>query len=321
MTRSQPLRVNTVSWTAISISVPACRRPPISEYSPSLFSRTTTRSRSSGVTSRSGELHARPQPHRALVHVLLEAAADGDQQAPERDVVGHVVAAHGAQEDCVGRRQPVQRVRGHHRARLHVVVAAPRVLGQRQLEAVRAARGRQHLQRRRRDLGADAVAGDDRYLVSLVVPTPLSYPAGALLNLAVALARPRDLVLGLLARAPPLDLPVAALQLAVGLEEVLDLPGQVARQVVQLVQRAPRGVGHRHPEDLGFGPFTGLQSQHRYRAHRHHATGEGGLADRHHRVQFVAIWGPRSPSRSRTRWGSSPPRTGGGRARSPPSPG
>ena len=55
MTRSVPRRVNTDSWTASSSSVPWCRRPPISEYSPSLFSRTITMSTSSGAMSRRGE--------------------------------------------------------------------------------------------------------------------------------------------------------------------------------------------------------------------------------------------------------------------------
>ena len=55
MTWSVPLRVKSDSWTAISSSVPWCSRPPISEYSPSLFSRTMTMSTCSGVTSRSGE--------------------------------------------------------------------------------------------------------------------------------------------------------------------------------------------------------------------------------------------------------------------------
>jgi hypothetical protein len=40
ITRSQPKRVSTVSWMTISWSVPGNMRPPISEYSPSLFSRT-----------------------------------------------------------------------------------------------------------------------------------------------------------------------------------------------------------------------------------------------------------------------------------------
>ena len=52
MTRSTPTRVNTDSCTANSPGVPRPKRPPISEYSPSLFSRTTSMSMAS--TPRSG---------------------------------------------------------------------------------------------------------------------------------------------------------------------------------------------------------------------------------------------------------------------------
>ena len=41
MIRSTPLRVKIDSWIAISRSVPANMRPPVAEYSPSVFSRTT----------------------------------------------------------------------------------------------------------------------------------------------------------------------------------------------------------------------------------------------------------------------------------------
>src|SRR5216684_3094222 len=44
ITRFTPRRVKTVCWTAISSSVPSYRRPPIFEYSPSLFSRTMQKS-------------------------------------------------------------------------------------------------------------------------------------------------------------------------------------------------------------------------------------------------------------------------------------
>ena len=110
--------------------MPWCRRPPISEYSPSLFSRTITMSTCSGVTSLQRGGDARPEPDRPQVHVLAERAADRDQQAPEPDVVGHVGPADGAEEDRVGRAQGVERVGRHHPAGLDEVVAAPRVLGE-----------------------------------------------------------------------------------------------------------------------------------------------------------------------------------------------
>ena len=55
MMRSTPLRENTDSWNTISRSVPSYMRPPTDEYSPSVFSRTTTKSMSPGLRLASGE--------------------------------------------------------------------------------------------------------------------------------------------------------------------------------------------------------------------------------------------------------------------------
>ena len=52
--RSVPLRVKTAVCITTSSGVPARSRPPMPQYSPSVFSRTTTMSTSSGVRSRSG---------------------------------------------------------------------------------------------------------------------------------------------------------------------------------------------------------------------------------------------------------------------------
>ncbi len=80
------------------------------------------------VAQRRGD--ARPQPDRPQVHVLPEGAADRDQQAPQRHVVGHIRPADGAEEDRVAVAQGVERVGGHHAAGLDEVIAAPRMLGQ-----------------------------------------------------------------------------------------------------------------------------------------------------------------------------------------------
>ena len=53
--RSTPLRVNTDCWNTISRSVPSYMRPPTDEYSPSVFSRTTTKSMSPGLRLASGD--------------------------------------------------------------------------------------------------------------------------------------------------------------------------------------------------------------------------------------------------------------------------
>jgi hypothetical protein len=53
--RSTPMRVITVSWITTSRSVPGNMRPPMDEYSPSVFSRTTQKSMSPGLRPASGE--------------------------------------------------------------------------------------------------------------------------------------------------------------------------------------------------------------------------------------------------------------------------
>ncbi len=54
MIRSVPFFENTESWVTNSFSVPPYMRPPIEEYSPSLFSRTTQKSMSPGLRPASG---------------------------------------------------------------------------------------------------------------------------------------------------------------------------------------------------------------------------------------------------------------------------
>ena len=111
--------------------------------------------------------HAGHQLARPQVHVLVEAAADRDQQAPQRDVVRHVRPAHRAEQDRVRLRQPLHAVRRHHRAGLLVGLARPVVVRELQAEAEAARGGVQHLQRLRHRLLADAVAGHDRDPVGL----------------------------------------------------------------------------------------------------------------------------------------------------------
>ena len=55
-TRSTPTRDITVSWITISRSVPSYMRPPMLEYSPSVFSRTISMSISPGASGRPSRL-------------------------------------------------------------------------------------------------------------------------------------------------------------------------------------------------------------------------------------------------------------------------
>jgi hypothetical protein len=125
MMRSTPARVIIDTSVAASIGWPWCTRPPTPEYSPSEFSRTMTQFRSSGPQRLSGRVDARQDARRAHVGVLVEALADLQAQAPQRDVVGDVRVAGRAEQDRVLVADGVQAVGGHHHAVLAVVVAAP----------------------------------------------------------------------------------------------------------------------------------------------------------------------------------------------------
>ena len=126
--RSTPMRVITVSCITTSRSVPGNMRPPIDEYSPSVFSRTTQKSMSPGLRPASGRRHAGHQPHRAQVDVLVELAPELDQRAPQRDVVRHRRRpADRAEEDRVVPADLLLPVLRHHAAVLRVVVAGGEV--------------------------------------------------------------------------------------------------------------------------------------------------------------------------------------------------
>ena len=69
--------------------------------------------------------HAGVEHGRPHARVLIEAAADRQQQTVQRDVVLQSRIADRAEEDRVERTQPVERVGRHHAAVLEVVVGAP----------------------------------------------------------------------------------------------------------------------------------------------------------------------------------------------------
>src|SRR5918997_285789 len=136
-----------LSWTTISCGVPSNILPPESEYSPSVFSRTT-------VTSK--------EPGRAEVYVLVEAAPDGEQEAPQRDVVGDGRPPDRAEVDGVEAGQGLQAVLRHHPAVLQVVLAAPRELREAQFErGISLSRGLEHPHTGAHDLGPDPIPTDD----------------------------------------------------------------------------------------------------------------------------------------------------------------
>jgi hypothetical protein len=106
-------------------------------------------------------LHAVEDPDRAQVDVLAERPADRDEQAPQRDVVGHPGPADGAEEDRLEAAEDLQPVGRHHRALLLVAPARPVELGVLERDAVPRAHGVEHLAGGGDDLRADPVARDD----------------------------------------------------------------------------------------------------------------------------------------------------------------
>ena len=77
------------------------------------------------------------------------------------------------------RAQPLQAVRGHHRAGLEVALAAPVVVRPAEAEAVAGAGRLEHALGRRDDLVADAVAGDHRDVVDDLVHGGASFRVSA----------------------------------------------------------------------------------------------------------------------------------------------
>ena len=160
MIRSVPRRVMTVSWLTCSSSVPAYMRPPISEYSPSTFSRTTTKSMSAPVRFASGESMPGIRRTGRHVRVLLHLAPDRDQQLPQGHVVGHARPAHRAEEDRVVLVEPRHGVGRHHPARVDVALARPVEVGPLDPGAARVGGALGQTHAHGQHLGADAVAGD-----------------------------------------------------------------------------------------------------------------------------------------------------------------
>ena len=165
--RVTPTRVNTDSWTAISSGKPRLSRPPISLYSPSTFSRTTTRSSRSAPAHRTVDAGERPgRPH---VGELAEGPPDRDQQPPQGHVVGHARPADRAEQDrveaaerCRSRRRassrPVSTYRWHDQSKSSYSSD----------EVVRRRDGVEHRPRDRDHVGADPVARDDRDPVLII---------------------------------------------------------------------------------------------------------------------------------------------------------
>ena len=114
--------------------------------------------------------HAGHQPHRAQIDVLIELAAELDQRAPQRNMVGNFRRpADRAEEDRVVSADLVLPVLRHHALVLGVIVIGGEIeVILAQFEAEFLGRGLKHPHALRHDLLADAVAGDDGDVVDAV---------------------------------------------------------------------------------------------------------------------------------------------------------
>jgi hypothetical protein len=119
-----------------------------------------------GLLAGERALHPVEQAHGPQVHVLVEVAADGDEQAPERDVVGHGGPADRAQEDRLEGPQPLDAVLGHHATKALEALAAPGELLELEADPEAAADGLERAQALGHHLLADPVARDHRDLVT-----------------------------------------------------------------------------------------------------------------------------------------------------------
>src|SRR6185437_15752271 len=119
------------------------------------------------------------QPDRAEIDVLPEAAADRDQQAPERDMVGNAGISDRAEEDPLRALDLLEPILRHHRADLGIALAAPIVFAPAELEPEASARRFEYAHALRHHFLADPVPRNDRDLVTFrhgTSPPSLSGP-------------------------------------------------------------------------------------------------------------------------------------------------
>ena len=110
----------------------------------------------------SGELHAGIEIGGTHVGVLIEGAADGEEQAVQRGVIGNFGMAHRAEQDGVAGLEQVDRAGRHHAAPAEVVIRAPVEILEGEGDVVLLGALFENAFCLRDDFGADTVAGDHR---------------------------------------------------------------------------------------------------------------------------------------------------------------
>ena len=134
-----------------------------------------------GLAVGEGRFEAVEEAYGAEVDVLLEAAADRNQQAPQRDVIGHSRPPHSTKVDRVMLGDLVEPVGRHHGAGLGKALARPVQVVPGVVDAEAGAHRLQHADPLRHHLVADAITGDDgdRSLLVLFVPGTACNPPPA----------------------------------------------------------------------------------------------------------------------------------------------
>jgi hypothetical protein len=145
--------------------VPSYMRPPMLEYSPSVFSRTITcRSRPAGAAAVAAHHRANDAGHqarRAQVDVLVELAAKQQQRAPQRHMVGNLLGpADGTEVDRLMAADRSFQLSGSILPCFSSSPSSKNRMVELQVDAELAGGGIHHAQALGHDFLADAVAGD-----------------------------------------------------------------------------------------------------------------------------------------------------------------
>src|SRR5690242_10794284 len=106
------------------------------------------------------------EPYWAEVHVLAEAAAQGNEQAPQGNVVGNIRMSNGSEENSVKRLELRDAIRGHHSPGLDIGFAAPVQAFPGNTESKALCCRFQDSHAFRHNFFADSVSGDNRDMES-----------------------------------------------------------------------------------------------------------------------------------------------------------
>ena len=109
--------------------------------------------------------HALEQAHRPKVHVFVEVAANGDQQSPQRHMVGHARPADCPEENAFELLELLHAIVRHHLAGGQEAIARPVELGEFELEIEAPRGGFEDAHALRQNFLADSVPRNERDLV------------------------------------------------------------------------------------------------------------------------------------------------------------